>query len=307
MLALSESVARLLCNPLPLDVSGSSAAGARVQRPSQMDRPVGVISLLVGALALIFLMTGCGAAEPDVTWKRIRDQGTIRIGMDANWVPFEYVDGAGQLLGFDVDLARELGTRLELEVRFFANLSFDGLYDALTAQQVDAVISAVVVDLGRSADFAYSVPYFDAGQVLVVGPGSNEIDGPEDLQHRVLAVELGSNGDMVARRWARRLTELSLRHTDSVQAALTAVADVQADAALTDRATALMALKSHREGKASLAHAGLQISGRPVTGEQYAIVVRRESSALLRALNAALVDMRDDGTLDTLEKKWLGP
>jgi polar amino acid transport system substrate-binding protein len=44
-----------------------------------------------------------------------------------------------------------------------------------------------------------------------------------------------------------------------------------------------------------------------VTDEQYAVVVRRESSALLRAVNAALVEMRDDGTLQQLEKKWLGP
>ena len=248
----------------------------------------------------------------------------LQIGMDANWVPFEYLDGSGQLSGFDVGLARELGRRLRLEVQFVANLSFDGLYDALTAGRADAIISAVVVERERSADFAYSMPYFDAGQMLVVDPDRADIDGMEDLTGRVLAVELGSAGDTVARRWARRLADLVLLHADSADGALSAVANDQADAALTDRATALMALKASRqrttsscpcaplqdkcrcdEGGASVA--GLRFGGEPVTGEQYAIAVRREDNGLLRALNAALAEMQRDGTLQELEREWLGP
>jgi ABC-type amino acid transport substrate-binding protein len=220
--------------------------------------------------------------------------------MEANWVPFEFVDGTGQLAGFDVELAQELGRRLGLEVQFVPNLSFDGLYDALTAGRVDVVISAVVVDMGRSADFAYSVPYFDAGQVLVVGPEGAGIEGLPDLAGRTLAVELGSGGDSVARRWARRLPGLTLLHTPAAGAALDAVAAGRAEAALTDRTTALMALDGYAE-------AGLYISGEPVTGEQYAVVTLRESGALLRVVNRALVAMREDGTLGRLEGKWLGP
>jgi polar amino acid transport system substrate-binding protein len=278
---------------------------------------------------ICFLLAGCASAKPDLAWQRIQEQGVIRVGMEANWVPFEYVDGTGQLSGFDVELARQLGDRLGLEVQFYANLSFDGLYDALTAGQVDVVISAVVVDVGRSADFAYSTPYFDAGQVLVVRPGQQEatsaaglsIDEMQDLGDRVLAVELGSDGDTVARRWARRLAGLSLLHTDSADAALAAVASGQADAALTDRATALMALKARavvpgeppgqapaqREGTEGEAGGSLCISGDPVTDEQYAVVLLGESDELLNALNAALAEMRRDGTLKELEKKWLGP
>jgi polar amino acid transport system substrate-binding protein len=255
------------------------------------------------------LVAGCTAPKPDPTWQRIQEQGVIRVGMEANWVPFEFVDGSGQLIGFDVELARALGERMGLEVQFVANLSFDGLYDALTADRVDMVISAMVVDMDRSADFAFSTPYFDAGQVLVVGPGSADVDGMKDLDGRVLAVELGSEGDSVARRWARRLTDLSLLHTDSAKEALAVVAEGRADAALTDRATALMTLRdegpfwaTNGEGRRALA-----VSGEPVTGEQYAIVVRRDSSALLQALNQALVELRRDGALEALERKWLGP
>jgi ABC-type amino acid transport substrate-binding protein len=261
----------------------------------------------------VVCFVGC-KSKPDLVWRRIQEQGVMRVGMEANWVPFEFVDGTGQLSGFDVELARALGDQLGLEVQFYPTLSFDGLYDALTAGQVDVVVSAVVVDVGRSADFAYSTPYFDAGQVLVVGLDGADVDEMGDLGDRVLAVELGSEGDIVARRWSRRLDGMSLLHTDSADAALDAVAGGRADAALTDRATALLALKAYGRRRAgdpfggrTDGEVGLYISGAPVTGERYAVVVLKESSELLRALNAALDDMRREGTLAELERKWLGP
>ncbi len=232
--------------------------------------------------------------------------------MDPNWVPFEYIDGSGQLAGFDVDLAYELGRRMGLEVDLITRLSFDGLFDGLAAGQADAIISAVVVDMGRSADFGYSTPYFDAGQVLVVGPKNPDIDNIEDLAGGVLAVELGSEGDRVARHWARRMIDLSLWHTDSPDEAFAALIEKQADAALLDRATALILLKAKADRKASggeltAGRSELRISGDPLTGEQYAVVVRREDKALLRAINDVLAEMRSDGTLERLERKWLGP
>jgi ABC-type amino acid transport substrate-binding protein len=207
-------------------------------------------------------------------------------------------------------LTQELGQRMELDLNLVANLSFDGLYDALTAGQVDAVISAVVVDMDRSADFAFSSPYFDAGQVMVAPAQNTNIDSMKDLQGRVLAVELGSESDSVARRWVRRVLDLSLLHTDSAENALIAVAQTRADVAITDRATALISLKRLRNVDTSaqqVAAGDLRIVDRPITDEQYAIVVRRDSRLLLNAINDALISMRNDGTLQALEEKWLGP
>jgi len=274
------------------------------------DRLFGPLKALLLAMSIVLLLAHCHAAPTDSTWQRIQDIGTIRIGMDANWVPFEYIDGAGQLVGFDVELAQELGQRLDLDMNLVANLSFDGLYDALTAGRVDAVISAVVVDMGRSADFAFSAPYFEAGQVIVVGPQGSNIEGLENLPGRILAVELGSESDSIARRWVRRLSDLSLLHTDSADDALTAVMQDQADAAITDRATALIGLKRLGQRETIPYQMGgscLHISNEPITDEQYAIVVRRDSQLLLNVINNALSTMRDDGTLEALERKWLGP
>ena len=74
-----------------------------------------------------------------------------------------------------------------------------------------------------------------------------------------------------------------------------------------------MALKGHSrqtspEGNAGQGiSAGLFISGNPVTGEQYAVLVRKDSQELLRALNGSLADMRREGRLQALEREWVGP
>lgn len=243
-------------------------------------------------LASSLLLASC---SPTDRLDRVLETGILRVGMDASYPPFEYIDGEGNLVGLDVDLGRELAARLGVEARFIANLSYDGLYDALTADRVDVVISALFVDPTRMADFAYSRSYFNAGQVLVVRAVG--IGGMADLADRTLAVEWGSAGDVVARQWARRLIGLTILPCPTAEEALAQVASGRADAGLIDHLSALAAM-----GKGL----PLEIVGDPVTDELYAVAVRRRDGALLRAVNGALTAMEEDGTLSRLRRRWLG-
>jgi ABC-type amino acid transport substrate-binding protein len=143
-----------------------------------------VLLLLVIGLSVV----GLGAwywlgreEEKDHTWAVIQQTGVLRVGMDASYPPFEEIDETtGELRGYDVEMAREIGRRLELEVQF-VNIGFDGLYDALTAKKVDAVISALPYDPLRTQDVFYTVSYFNAGLVLVVGEGETEIQSVDDF------------------------------------------------------------------------------------------------------------------------------
>ncbi len=257
------------------------------------DRPRTLFAGLFFSILVSLSLVACTSPE-DPTWERVQETGVLRVGMDASFPPFEAIASDGTLVGFDVDLARELGRRLGegVEVQFVANLPYDGLYDALTIGRVDVVISALVVDPARMADFAYSISYFDAGQVLVVREGASHVEGMDDMEGRTLAVALGSRGDLVARRWDRRLEGLTLVSYQTADAALLDVADGQADVALVDRVSALRA-------------PGVAIVGDPVTEEPYAIAVQKESQHLLHAINEALRDMKADGTLEALSDKWL--
>jgi polar amino acid transport system substrate-binding protein len=184
-----------------------------------------------------------------------------------------------------------LGLRVE-----FVNLSYDGLYDALAAEQVDVLISALVVDPTRMDDFAYTEPYFNAGQVFVVradGPAPQRMD---DLAGHRLAVELGSDGDVEARRWTRRLAGMEVQPWPEAVSALAAVEVGQADVALVDTITARMVMREHLD---------LHLSGDPVTYEPYAIVVQQRHETLLGAIAQALSSLQADGTLADLLQRWL--
>ncbi|MBN1956062.1 MAG: amino acid ABC transporter substrate-binding protein [Anaerolineae bacterium] len=247
-------------------------------------------SVLV-CLFLLFLLAACAPSANGL--ERVLESGVLRVGMDASFPPFEYVDGAGNLVGFDVDLAREMAAQLGVEAQFVANLPYDGLYDALTADRVDVVISALYVDPNRTADFAYSTAYFDAGQVLVAQAAG--IEGPHSLAGQTLAVEFGSAGDVEARTWTQRLAGLTVLPCQTADEALARVASGEADAALVDHLSALAWLDGQND---------LRIVGGMVTREPYAAATRRENRQLLRALNDAIATMVNDGRMAALQARW---
>jgi polar amino acid transport system substrate-binding protein len=232
----------------------------------------------------------------DPTWEHVQETQVLRVGMDASSPPFEAIAADGSLVGLDVDLAREISRRLSVEPRFVANLPYDGLYDALTAGRVDVVISALVVNPARTADFAYSRPYFDAGHVLVVRQGEQTIHSVGDLGNRGLAVVLGTPGDREARERARRSGDLVVVQYPTPAQALDAVRAGETDAALVDHVSALQKIG---------AGPPLSIVREPVVEIPYAVALRDDSQRLLRAINSALTAMEDDGTLDRLVTEWL--
>jgi ABC-type amino acid transport substrate-binding protein len=248
----------------------------------------------------MLFVTNLAACTPrDDVWKQVRETGILRVGMDAGFPPFESIAADGSLIGFDVDLARELGRRLGVEAQFVANLPYDGLYDALTVSRVDIVISALVVNPARMEDFAYSTSYFDAGQVLVTRSatsGEGDIEEMADLSGRTLAVEFGTQGDMEARKWARQITDLTTVPYQTAAEALAAVTAGEVDTALVDHVSALAAIEPGSE---------LAIVEKPIVAEPYAVGMRRDSAQLLRAINEALAEMEADGTLEALVDKWL--
>jgi ABC-type amino acid transport substrate-binding protein len=257
----------------------------------------------MAALLVCLGMTACTLVAGDGA--RDLEMETLRVGMDASMPPFAYVAADGSLTGFDVELAQELGRRLDVNVQFVANLSYDGLYDALKVgadrqSGVDVVISSLVVDPARMDDFAYSAHYFDAGQVLVLHEKDAEIGGIKDLAGHTLAVEFGAPGDLAARQWARRRADLTIKPYQTADEALRAVAEGVVDAAVVDRVSAL-AVVGAQDGT----RGALIIAETPVVEELYAVAMRREDRQLLRAVNAALSEMEADGAIDALVDKWL--
>lgn len=252
----------------------------------------GAVALLVASL-LLWRTVG---TPRDQVWERIVETGRWRVGLDASFPPFESLDAAGQPVGFDVDLARAIAARWGVEVQF-EGIGFDGLVDAVQAGRIDSALSALPYQPERTEDVAFSGTYFEAGLFLVTPAGSAAVGSLDDLAGRRLAVEWGSEGDVQARLLRRRFPDLVLLPGDTPQAALLAVAEGQADAALVDHVSALQFVAADNR---------LAIRPPVIVSDPYVIALPRRAPLVQAQVAEALAALRADGTLDALVARWFG-
>ncbi|GIK56832.1 MAG: basic amino acid ABC transporter substrate-binding protein [Chloroflexota bacterium] len=246
------------------------------------------------ALVWVALLLAACRGQEDA-WQRVQETGVLKVGLDPTYPPFEAADANG-VFGLDVDLANALAVDLGVQTEFVL-FGYDGLYDALATGQVDVLISALVVAPERTKDFAYSTPYFNAGEILIVRQDEENIVRMEDLHGRTLAVELGALGHVEATSWAKRLPTLTIVPYQTADEALTAVTNHEADAALVDAISGRLFLRQTD---------GLKRTAVPITVEPFAIVTRIADRQLLEQINRSLTALENNGQLDEITQQWLG-
>jgi polar amino acid transport system substrate-binding protein len=239
--------------------------------------------------------------EEDAAWERITAEGRLAVATDASYPPFAAVDAHGNLFGFDIDLAEEIGRRWGVAVAF-ENLTYDALLGALIVGRDDVVISAFVPQPERTREVAYTRSYFVGGTVAVIRADDGEpLAGAAEAEAwaagKTLAVEYGAGGDALARLWARRVVGVTVRPMSTAAEALAAVEAGQSDAAVVDALAAYGFLAGQ---------AGLALAGPPIEPEPYVVAVSIESPVLLRRLEETLAEMEADGTMEAMRVRWFG-
>ncbi len=248
-------------------------------------------ALLVAAGAAIWLLPDLVQfldRRPDEAWARIQQSGVIRFAINPTYMPFDGLGSQGDFFGIDVDLANELARRLGARAEFV--IAGDSLYDVLRVGQAEATISALPMDPAKLGLWAYSEPYFEAGQVMVANPARVSKLSPGSI-----AVEYGSDADAAARYLVRRRVGVEIKYTQSAAEALKAVANGWTDAAIVDGASARQLLPRFPD---------LQVVEQ-LTHNPYAIAVRGKSTQLLAAINTALDTMKRDGTIERMTVDWM--
>lgn len=249
------------------------------------------LTVSIGFVILLALLYGFLSAGDDSTLVEIQRRGTLRVGLDASFPPFETMSENNQIVGLDVDIAQAIATDLGVELEL-VNIGFDGLYDALLARRVDLLLSGLPYDPRWTQDVAYTTNYFNVGQMLVTRAGETTINVAEDLTGRTVAVEWGSQADMEGRRLGRELAGMTLLRQETAAQAIEAVLNRQVDAAIVDGVSGVSAFPR-----------GLKIVTY-LTDEWYAAAVHIESRALLEAVNQSLARLEASGEMVHLQARW---
>lgn len=255
---------------------------------------ISVITLWAWLLSgVLFWIRWNSVIRPNLPTKELFPYGEIRIGVDASYPPFE-VATSSEIYGIDIDIGKALGVRLNVPVRF-VNMGYDGLYDSLKADQADILISALTIDYSRGGDVLYTVPYFNGGQVLV-SDAKSPLTDMNDISGHSLAFEFGSDANLTARAWLRRIMPFQSMPYETPDIALDAVRLGDSDAALVDATSAGLYLRQHPEWKTDESQ---------VTDRLYAIALSTKRGDTWRAVNEALKSLIDDKTIDQIIKSWL--
>jgi len=227
----------------------------------------------------------------------------LAVGVNAALDPFELIDEAGNLVGFDIDLMNALAQAASIEVSF-VTMDFDQLLPAVVNGDIDVAISAISRTAEREAVVAFTDPYFTSdqspisffggGQGLAVRTETTNLQTLADLTETVtIGVKSGTTGDA----FVVENTPAQIVRYDEAPAALTALANGEVAAVVTD----ISVIAEFVMDNPTL---DVQLMGTPLTIEEYAIAVNSDRIDLLQLLNAGLAKLRNDGTYDLIFDKW---
>jgi len=243
--------------------------------------------VLVSILVVLTLVLGaCSPNQGSGSTK-------VRVATEAAYPPFEVVDEESkELVGFDIELMDAIAEKAGLEVEY-ANTPFDSVLAGMATCQFDAAISAITITAERGEKMNFSDPYINAGQVTTVRLDNTDINGPADLKGKTIGVQLSTTGQIEA----EKIEGATVKPYDTVDLAFLDLSNGQVDAVIVDYPTTLNYVNKSKDK--------IKITGDVFTDESYGIAVCKTNTALLEKINKALAELKADGTLKTLEDKWL--
>lgn len=274
--------------------------------------------LLVAALAVLLafalLASGCSKSEPkkeeqkpatteqkpaaeqkpqgDGSLDRVKKAGKLVFATDSTYPPMEYEEN-GKIIGFDMDVAAEVARRLG--VKFEAvSAKWDGLLPGLKEKKYDAVISTMNVtdERKKEVDFA---SYTALDQVFVVRPDSQPVKKLEELVGKVVAVQVGTTSEDMAKA-VKGVKEI--KSFDQFDTTFVELKNKKADVIVVDEPVGLYFAK--KDPKTFV------VSGQAAQAEPVGIAIRKEDKELREAIEKAVDAMKKDGKFKEISMTWFG-
>jgi len=261
---------------------------------------LGMTAVAAALAATALALAGCGDDEQETggtaeTSVDLVSDGEITTCTHLPYQPFQFERG-GEIVGFDVDMVDLVAKKLGVE-QAIVDTPFEGIQSGedLNARKCDIAAAAMTITPEREEKIAFSAPYFDADQALLVKKDSG-IKSLEDLQGKTLGVQSGTTGKMYAEENAPEGVEL--KDYEDVALELSSVKSGQVPAAVNDIPVLLDYVKQNPE---------LEVATKFKTGEQYGFGMKKGTSEeLQQVVDGVIEQARSDGTYDRLYEKWFG-
>lgn len=253
-------------------------------------------------LGSALFLTACGtdteedASSEDTTWDAIQEAGVLRAATSGTYFPNSYhEEETNELTGFEVEILREIGERLDLEVEF-TEMNVDGMLTSLNSEQID-IAALSISHAGENADkFNYSIPYKYTYMSMIVREEDNSgIETMEDLDGKKAAGAATTSYMKIAEQYGAELVIYDNATNDQY---LRDVANGRTDVIINDYYGQTMALTAFPEIPIKI-HEDLFFNPSYTN-----FSMKMDNDQLTEAVDGALEEMHSDGTLSELSKEY---
>lgn len=240
---------------------------------------------LVVALAACMLCA-CGKKGGGMTV----NEGVLTMATNAYFPPYEYYEGEN-ITGIDAEIAEAIADKLGLELKI-EDMEFEAIIIAVQTGKADIGLAGMTVRPDREESVNFSDSYATGIQVVIVKEDS-DIQSIEDLDGKKIGVQLMTTGDTFA---CEDFGEDAVEQYNKGADAVMALTQGKVDAVIIDNEPAKSFVASNE---------GLKILETEYAVEDYAACINKENNELLEKVNAAIKELKDDGTLQKILDKYI--
>ena len=249
----------------------------------KVSRALTVLLVLAGFVAAPIMFGSASAAD------------TFTVATDATWPPMEMVNADKDIVGFDIDFLNAVAKEAEFKVKF-KNTAWDGIFAGIAAGKYDAIISSVTITDKRKKTMDFSMPYINAGQILIVPKSTKNVETLSDMKGQKVGAQIGTTGSFEI----KKTKGVTLKSYDEIGLAFEDMAAGRIGGVVCDTPVAANYALQREEYKAKF-----KIVGEPFTDEYYGVVVQKGNQKLLDLINKGIKAVQAKGIDKQLEKKWL--
>ena len=251
--------------------------------------------LLAGLLSAVmtFTLAGCGSSKDHLA--TIQDKGEITIGLEGDWQPFSYHDKDDKLMGVDVEVAKNIAKKLGVKANIVEG-KWDGLLTGLSTGTYDLVINGVDITKEREKKFDFSTPYAYDHTVLVVRNDNTTITSFDDLKGKTTANSIGSTYMELGEDYGA-----TVKGVDDLTKCMDLVKSGGVDATINAATSINDYLQTTKDSS-------FKIVDQSKESTPYAISMVKgdDNASLKKAVNKALKELKEDGTLSKISIKYFG-
>lgn len=259
--------------------------------------------ILLVALFSVLSIAGCGRKKTDLDqWSRIDSEKRVIIGLDDSFVPMGFQNKSGEIIGFDIDLARSVFDLYGITVDF-QPIDWSMKENELQNQTIDLIWNGYSKSAEREEKVLFSDEYMKNEQV-VVSLKKNTINSFSDMKGKILGAQNGSSGYHSFEEQPEILKNSVKDQTailyDGFNEAFMDLKSGRIDGLLIDRVYANYYL-SHEDNLADYSI----VSG-DFESEAFAVGLRKSDKELAEKINTAFEKLKESGELARISKEWFG-